>query len=369
MFLGGRDLKDLVLPTGWDGTYLARRMLQDGTTYEAVANNVIAASAAFNAAMAGHDWLGSITFMTQSQRVRYREGAFQPWQRHTEHSLADSVRGQLQGHMIPRTKFDQGLGWTWDYFNDADLEQIQADIESFTDTAEDMYEREAMQRLFKNEDELVDGSSGVAPGPVNGGTSSVPFTPITYQGQSFDATHNHALRLATADGTAVLTMVNHLAEHGHMAPFEMWVSHTDKATWMGINDTTNKIFFRVVPRDDFIYRTDETRGRDGIPPERYFGMFDTPEGAVYLRSFRRLPANYAAMFRPYGAGSQRNPLRWWGSARFGNGIAPLTGMEFGYPQMAIVGYAEYGFGYGADRTNAVLLYVNASGNYVTPTIP
>lgn len=369
MALGVRDLKDLALPAGWDGAYLARQALKDGTTYETIVNELAGAVVAFNNGISAHPWLAMLTSPTTSDTVRYRQGASDAWGQHTEYRMPDADRAAITGHMIPRVKFDKGLGWTWDYMNEAILDDVAEDIMVFSETGLDLFEREAVQRLFRTEDVTV-GASGISPGPANGtGVSSLTFTPKDHAGESFASTHSHTLRYAsTAEGQAAGDMAAHLFEHGHQPPYEMFISEADKVTWAAVSDATNEVYFRNIQRTDFAYSVDETRAAASISADEYLGLLDTPSGAVYLRALQRIPTAYSAMFKPYGINDVRNPLRWRFNPRFGQGISLISGDKLGFPAQSIVGYAEFGFAYGRDRTNAVLLEIDAAGNYATPTI-
>ena len=367
MALGVRDLKDLALPSGWDGAYLAKQALQDGTTYEQVVNSLASAVVAFNSSLISHPWLPMLTSPTERNTVRYRSGASDAWENHTEYKLPDAGRASMTGHMLPREKYDKGIGWTWDYLNDAILEDVTADIRVFLDTGLDLFEREALQRLFKAEAVTV-GSSGSSP-PVADASATLTFTPPDYMGQSFASTHTHLLRYGTsAHGQAAGAMAAHLKEHGHIGPYEMIISDADKTTWASVSDATYRVYFRNAQRTELSYGNDTTLASPTVDPEMYFGLLDTPSGVVYLRSSYRVPTNYAAMYKPYGANDPRNPLRWWYNSRFGPGLTMISADKIGFPVQRIIGYAEFGFGIGADRTNGVLVEFDSAGSYATPTI-
>lgn len=367
MALGVRDLKDLALPAGWDAAYLVKQQLQDGTTYDEVVTALASSVVAFNSTLMTHPWLGKLTSPTERNTVRYRSGDNDDWVAHTEYKLPDATRAGMSGHMLPRDKFDQGIGWTWDYLNDAILEDVSADIRVFLETGLDLFERQALQRFFKAEAVTV-GTAGSSP-PFADASATLAFTPPPYQGQSFASTHTHLLRYATsAHGQAAGAMATHLKEHGHIGPYELIVADADKATWAAVSDATYQVYFRSVQRAEFMYGQDTTLAAAGVNTEEYFGLLDTPSGAVYLRSSYRVPTTFAGMYKPYGMSDPRNPLRWWYNPRFGVGLTTISADKIGFPVQRIIGYAEFGFGVGADRTNGVLCRFDSSGNYSTPTI-
>lgn len=369
MPLGIRDLRNLALPAGWDGAFLERERLQDGTTYEAVVAQLVGAVAGFNGAMGQHPWLPLLTFQTIQNVVRYPTGGNAGrWRDHTEYTAPDAYRAETTGHMIPRYKKDDALGWTWDYLNEAILEDVEADIADFLRGGLDMYEIQALTRLFSSAEVTV-GDTGISPGVCDGGAGSLAFTPPAYGGQSFASTHNHYLRYdSTERGLAIAAMATHLKEHGHMPVFEMWISDTDKGDWAAVDDVASQVSFHQVQRTDIQYATDVTLAAAGINEEAYVGVFETPSGTARVRALTRIPTGYAAMFKVYGANSQQNPLRWLYNERFGAGLVAISGDKLGWPVQKIMGYAEVGFGVGRDRTAAVLLEVDDAGDYGSPTI-
>ena len=97
-------------------------------------------------------------------------------------------------------------------------------------------------------------------------------------------------------------------------------------------------------------------------------LIETPSGIAYIRPMPRIPTNYSGMFKPYGNNNAMNPLKWRFNSRFGQGVVPISGDKIGFPVQHIIGYTEFGFGFGRDRTNGVLLEIDSSGSYGTPTI-
>lgn len=369
MSLGVRDLRDLALPAGWDGAFLERQRLQDGTTYEAVIAQLVGALAAFNASLGAHPWLPLLTFQTTQNTVRYRtDGNTGRWRDHTEYTPPDAYRAETTGHMIERKKKDDALGWTWDYLNEAILEDVNADIADFLYGGLEMYEVGALIRFFKLEEVTV-GDSGISPPYCDGGGGTLAFTPPPYGGATFAAAHIHYLRYSDTEyGAAAAAMAAHLKEHGHMPTWELWISDADKAAWATVADATNRVYFRQVQRTDVQYAVDLSMAGAGVNEETYIGVIETPSGTARVRAMTRIPTGYAGMFKVYGGNSQQNPLRWLYNTKFGAGLVPISGDKLGWPVQKIMGYAEWGFGVGRDRTAAVFLKIAASGDYTTPTI-
>ena len=127
MAKGPRDTSSLVMLTGWDATALKNWQLQDGTSIDAVYNQLNAALGALNAELTSGLWGGLVSFQDQPD-VEYRVGTSNGFEVHTEYGRPDAQRAATEGHMLPLIKYDRALGWTWDYLEDARMPQIQADI-------------------------------------------------------------------------------------------------------------------------------------------------------------------------------------------------------------------------------------------------
>lgn len=366
MTLGVRDLKTLAIPAGWDGAYLAKQAIQDGTTYDALFDQLTSRVALFNQGLQNHPWLGWISSPTTRQTVRYATGTGGAWEDHTEYRGPNPQHAEMTGHMIERKKKDRGLSWTWDYLNDAILEDVQEDIRVFLDTALDAFEQEALTRFFKAEDVTV-GDTGTSPGLVGGG--SLTYTPRDYNGKSFASSHTHLLRYASGDlAEGAAAMTSHLSEHGHMGPYDLWISDVDKATWQALSNDTHRVYFREIPKEGIVFGSNVTVGTASTDAPDAIGFLDTPSGIARIRPSVRIPTNYAGIYKPYNVDDSRNPLRWFYKEQFGRGIVSIAGDKIGFPQYPVMGYAEFGFGIGGDRTNGAVLRIAASGNYTTPTI-
>lgn len=367
--LGISDCKDLVLPGGWDGTYITQEALADGATYEEVFVALAAAVASFNADLNQHPWLSILTFQADVEdfNLEYRQGANQAFQPYTEYAAPDIARGEISGHLIPRELWEFALGWTWKSLREARMTRIDADIMQMVEAARNILEVRALRRLFRMEDDAV-GAGGTSPGFVTA-ASGITYAPPEYYGKTFLSTHEHYLRYA-ARGEAALRMARHLWEHGHQPPYEMLIYDLDASDWGGIQDDTNEVYFRSIKDPEFEYASDLTLVSGAFNRVSYMGALDVKEvGAILLRKVSRVPDEYCAMFKPYGVNDARNSL-WWrgGKAPIGHGLM-LRLAETLQDKVSIAsGLMEFGFGTGQDRTNGVLCKIAEAGAYTTPTI-
>lgn len=372
--LGVADLRQLALPSGWDGDYITQQKLKDGLTYDQVFTRLAAAVAAFNADLTNHPWLFVVCYQADNEdfMLEYSQGARKRFEQHAEYALPDVVRAETSGHLIDIKPWDLALGWTWDYLRKARTSRIDHDIRELTDAAEDVVEIRVLRRLFRLEDDLV-GAAGYSPGFANNAAahagSNISFTPPEHDSVAFLSTHDHYLRYA-GRGQAALMMARHLWEHGHDPPYEMWVYSLDAADWSNVKDDTCQVYFRSVQDPQFEYATDLTLLSAAYARMQYFGALDVKEvGPVFLRKLNRVPDEYCAMFKPYGLNDPRNPL-WWrgGDPPVDHQLISFNTERFGASPFVPIGFMEFGFGVGMDRTSAVLCQIAGSGTYTTPTI-
>lgn len=358
--IGHRNLIDLAVPSGWDAAALERMRLQDGTTIAAVIDLVNAAVRGVNAELASDPLIGLLTFQTSQRTVMYRDGGgTTEMSPHTEYGGPVEERGATDGHMLPRLKRDMGLAWTWDYLNDAIMDDIVADIQVATDRIRNTYQKAVLTRLFSAAHNTVE-TSGVDVGLADGNQSTVIWTPAPYAGASFANTHTHYNERAAVSAANINADAKHLWEHGHTSPYIMLVSETDRATYTALAD--------FVPPDSANIRLSLTQAVAEVT-EEYFGAYKSDYGSLLLRSVQRIPTAYYALVKTYGANNPRNPLRWWFNTKFGPGVYPLQGKQ--YRQFPIEGlqlYAEYGFGGGNERTGATMTEISSGGTYTAATI-
>lgn len=360
MAIGHRNLTDLAVPSGWDAAALERMRLQDGTTIAQVISLVNTAVRGVNAELAADPIIGMLTYQTTNRTVMYRDGGGTGrMDVHTEYGLPVEQRGTTEGHMLPRLKRDMGLAWTWDYLNDAIMDDIMADIQLATDRIRNEFQYAALTRLFSSTHNTVE-TSGVDVGLADGNQSTVIWTPPPYAGASFASSHTHYNERASVSAANINADAKNLWEHGHMPPYIMLVSEADRATYTALTDF-------VAP--------DATGIRMGLTQdvatvgEEYFGAYKSDYGSLWLKSLNRIPTGYYALVKSYGQNNPRNPLRWWYNSKFGPGVYPLAGKQYRtFPIEGLMLYAEYGFGGNDNRTAATVTEIGSGGTFTAPTI-
>ncbi len=360
MAIGPRALVDLALPSGWDGAALERLRLQDGTTIAQVVQMLAAAVNGVNAEIAADPLIGALTYQTSERTVRYRDGGGTgEMDVHTEYGKPIEQRGENEGHMLPRLKRDAGLGWTWDYLNDAIMDDVEADLLLNIDRIRNTFQKAVLTRLFSNAHNTVE-SSGVDVGLADGSQSTVIWTPSPFDGATFLSTHTHYNERAAVSMANLNLDAKHVREHGHMPPYWLLISEADRATWTALAGY-------VKPTIEGIRQgsmTDiATVGDD------FIGAIDSDYGALFLRPSNRIPTGYYAVVKSYGQNHPRNPLRWWYNPKFGPGVQVLSGKSYReFPVEGAMLYTEFGIGANSDRTGAAMTEVAAGGSYTVPTI-
>ena len=369
MTLGYRDLSTLTLATGVDASYLRKWALSDGTTLDVVAAQLNAALGALNAEFTQGVFAQLVSFTDQLE-VGYRVGSSAGFELHTEYGRPDPQHAATEGHMLPLRKWDRALGWTWDYLENARLEQIQADIADAIKDARDLWRVQVMTRLLKRGDDsgaaLGLGASGLSPGFATAAASTgVDFTPPAYGGVTFTTAHEHYVSIAGGAWTAAAfaDAASELLEHGHLPPYTALVSPLDEATIRGLTG------FIPVQQEGVAYAntTLASFGPEYDESGYYIGTISN----IRVRVINGMPQYYGFVWKPYGALSQRNPLRVRlpkGQTRLAVTAAndPRNGSP-AHPLQYMMLRTAFGVGVG-DRTNGTPRYVNnANWSDGTPT--
>lgn len=369
MTLGVKDLKNIALPTAWDGNELARLRLRDGTTYESIVRDIDSALTLVNSGL-NAGYLGRLTSLTTEAAIEYREGGGNGFEDHTEYTQPDRKLAETTGHMLPLKMVDRAMGWTADFLRQARRSQIDADISSLVEDAVDVYEKRVWTRFFKLEEETGKanglGASGVSVPFADGGNGNIDFTPTPRPDRminTFDTTHNHFLRLDGITQANLETAVGHLWEHGHDAPYDLIVSLADLGSWQ---NTTNVTGFR--PKADAIIQYGGLDDIALVESEVYQGAVLTKYGSCRIYANGRIPTGYWSVTKTYGQTDQRNPLKVRYDENYGFGISLVVNQVTLYPFAGAIGQFEFGVGVGADRTAAVFVENDSSGTYTTPTI-
>jgi hypothetical protein len=350
----------LAVPSGWDAAALERIRLQDGTSIAEVINLVNQTVRGVNAELAADPIIGALTYQTTERTVRYRDGGgTTEMDVHTEYGLPVEERGAAEGHMLPRKKRDAGFAWTWDYLNDAIMDDIMTDLQVGADRIRNTFHKAVLTRLFSAAHNTVE-TSGYDVGLADGNQSTVIWTPAPWDGAAFASSHTHYNERAAVSDANLNLDAKHLAEHGHPGPYWLFVSETDRATYTALAN--------YVPPNSQGIQLGATQDV-ALVPEMFMGAIKTDYGSLYIKPMNRIPTGYYAIVKSYGNNNPRNPLRWWFNSKFGAGVYPLTGKQFRqYPIEGLMLYAEYGFGGNTDRTGAAMTEIGSGGTYTAPTI-
>lgn len=362
--LSFEDLKGLALPSLWDTNEILKFRLEDGASFESLLAELNAGMTAFNGTLTGMPQYSTLWAAQDVPEVEYRVGDTNGFEEATEYTYATPRRGATTGHMIGLRSYDRALGWTLRYLQKARRNKLDADVASVLTDARNLWQKKLLERFFRSTAETVGNSAASVPFADGGTADSAYVPPTSPRGETFTSSHNHFLRqAATLSTTSVDAAIETLYEHGHMAPYLIIIPDADRATWAALSN------WRKPTYQDINYQAFATPTAAGLADVSLFdGFYESPTGIAYVWSTPRLPANYYGVYKHYGPGDQRNPLRVRFDPNVGFGFNLVPGMWANKPLEVAVAYSEFGVGVGQDRTNGVAVYLNASGDYVAPTI-
>jgi hypothetical protein len=363
--LGFNDLKQFALPTGWDASELQKYALVDGTTYEELVNDIAVVLSTTAQMMMNDPFYGGLLYFTEELGLEYRDGTAQGGMKErTEYSVGDPQRGKTIGHMLPLKSFDRGFGWTWDFLRKARRTQIDADIQTGIYDVRENWEKTTLTRFFSDTENQL-GSSGFDVPFVKGG-GSVAYTPPAQEGQVFTSSHTHFDRKtddATGWAEALEEGAEHLFEHGILPPYDAIIPYVDKSNFVGLSK-----FIKPDRGVNYIQAPSANALTTARVDEVYFGMYETEIGLVQLRATRRVPANYAGLYKSYGSNDKRNPLAMRVDPKMGPGPVLMRGDRMReYPLEYAQVIHEFGIGV-ANRLNGYACFFDAAGSYTAPTI-
>lgn len=360
--LGFGDLRELQPPALWDLAEMRRIAMADGTTFDQVLTDARDGLQLLNGSLLSMPHYSSLFSVQDNVEVEYPVGVVNGYEDATEYGTPSPQRGKVTGHSLPIKAYDRGMGWTMMYLRNGNARRIDADIRSVVTDSRSLFQLKLLQRFFKSTAENVGATTGASVPFADGGTADANYVPpVAANGKTFLSTHNHYLRvdtIANAVAPAILT----LSEHGHTAPFDIIASEADNATWAGLSK------FKAPMWSEVAYMASTTE-RAQIPDVgTYIGFLETTYGIARIWSTPRLPTNYFGVFKDYGPGDSRAPMRMRINPNTGFGFQLVPGNWVNAPTLMAVSYAEFGVGIGEDRTNGVAVYLNAGGNYTDPTI-
>lgn len=371
--IGAQTILANALPTGVDGTRVARFVLRDGTTFQQTISNLAIAIGGLNTEFVNR--YGYMMSVTEDVFMEYENGgAVTMAPVITDVSQIDAVGGTTIGHMIALAEYGRGIGGSGKYFRDLRASKLNADVAAIIRSIKWRFEYELMNRLFVNTEFPV--GTGYNVPFVNGSGGNVDYTPPGMNGEVFTSTHTHYLGINTATkgyDDALEEMAEHLFEHGHEAPFTAIVSKTDvdAGVYHALADFV-ELKANVVTMID---RGGATSGAENfatgmISMNGVIGYYNTYYGQIDLKISPRVPTKYLGMFKSYGQLSPSNPLavRVHPDVGFGVRLLTETTNDNQYPIKQVSAAFEIGVGVGMDRTNGVVAFVDSSGTWSNPTI-
>lgn len=368
MTFAAHDLKFVQLPVGWDQTYLKNYAMADGITLDRVVTEMETALRLFNGEAA---WYDKFTTVTDELTVEYEQGDLVT-EAHSEYTPPKGQRTDYTGHMLPVLERDLGFRFTKDFFVKGSFRRVQGSIRAGIDAFRQFREYLILRRALRRADDTGIsnglGSTGISPGFATAAANTgVDFQPSRYGGVAFTTDHEHYLGYAAANlATALSAAINHLREHGHTPPFELWIPSASVATVMALTGAVAITPTTQVPGSN----TAQTIA----PPDTvndaayYVGSYgDGKGGDAWVRVVPRMPTNYYWMGKPYGFGDPRNPfmVRWdprWGP----EGVLHIAD-NVNYPLADSYMFEARGIGVG-DRTNGVAIFIDAGAAWVEATV-
>jgi hypothetical protein len=367
--LGFADLKDTSLPSLWDAAELKKIELADSTSFEQIVQEVQVSLGGLNAELLGLPHYSGMFAVDDEAAMEYPIGVSNGVEEATEYGMPDPQRGATTGHMLPLKQWDRAMGWTMMYLRKHRAKKLDADVRSAITDARNHFQKRLLTRFFSSSGNTV-GSTSNADVPLadGGSTDSNYVPPDSPEGESFTSSHDHILDTGdlTDDAIGITDLeycVEHLQEHGHQGPYELIVPRGDLSSWTDVTGWKKPEWPGIVYHSSAVERANIA----GI--ENYAGYIETQYGVCRVWATPRLESsgNYWGLFKSYGAGDPRNPLRLRIDPSYGFGWNIVPGNWVNSPVELLLMYAEFGVGIGEDRTNGVIAYTGGA-SWSDPTI-
>lgn len=361
--LGFAGLAQNALPDLWDAATIEKVKLEGGKALDDVLGEANTALAAVGAEFLGHPQYAGLFAVQNTPEVKYNSGTNVGVEEIVDYAIPNPHRGQTRGHTLPLRNWGAALGWTMLGLPERDMMDIENDISLAVGGARDSFQKRALRRFFRMEGEAV-GATALASAPfADGGTADASYIPPTSKaGNTFAATHDHFVRVAALSTTNIDAHILSLSEHGHEAPFTIIIPEVDAGSWSALASWVPPSY------EGIVYATDADRAAGLSDVMTFQGIYKSPHGPAWVWKTPRLPTAYYGIYKSYGPGDPRNPLRMRVMKSYGFGFKIVPGTFVNRPNEYAFYLAKYDFGVGADRTNGVCALVAGSGDYVTPTI-
>jgi hypothetical protein len=368
--LGFSDLKSNALPTLWDEAEITKARLEDGTSLGALQAELRAALMGVNRELLAMPHYSDLFSVQDTPEIEYPIGTSNGFEEATEYAAPDPRRGKTYGHMLPIKPYDRSLGWTIMHLMKSRRQTVEADLRSVVIDARKLFQQKLLTRFFDDTANTV-GATSLADLPFANSTNDVSgyIPPVSPEGEEFANTHDHfhgygtsGITQDTIDQSAVEVALEHLQEHGHSSPFDLVGSRTDVASW---TNTTNVTGWKAPEWPGILYHASAVERAPTMVSD-FFGYIETDYGIVRVWLTPRVPTYHFGVFKTYGPGDQRNPLRVRIASNIGFGFNLVPGNWTNAPTQLLVAYTEFGVGV-ADRVNGVCVDLDAS-TYSAPTI-
>ncbi len=377
--LGARAALDLVLPASIDASRVLAFQLRNGMTAAEMIARAVAACTVKNQAIVAR--YGGLIYLTQSPYAYYTAGSGdgrRKTPKKTEFKIADGVRSEQNGHMLPIDDFVDATAWTPEYLRDAWETQLNADVQVVTDSWQARFDTQFLTRVLTNTENPL-GSGYDVPWAIGTGTN-VNFIPPQYGSYpAFDSTHIHFIAQAggvsAANCQTILEKgVKDLRHHGKTGRLTALVSEADVASYNGI---TGGKFVKFVPQGLGIQPVTGASGApvfisqediEGMPGE-IFGLYLSDLGpTVLVRAHEGIPTAYGFMSKSYGTNHPNNGIAVREHPAQGFGLLPDPQLTKSVnPQLDYIQFkGVHGVGVN-DRLNGVALYLGGA-SWVNPTI-
>lgn len=311
--LGARALINLAIPTGLDGSKILQIQLRDGRTAQQVIAEAAAVVGQVNTDLA--NLYSGLWYITENFYAIYRQGESSRSETplKSEFVMADAVRSDTIGHMLPMFDYEDAVAWTPLYLRRAYSSHLTADLQLIAERWKNRVAKQLWTRsLTDNENAIEDSTTGYDVGWAIGTGTNVDYIPPQYSNKVFTTSHTHYKYLDDDSndwGDLLEDMVEELRHHGFGGRLVCFVSGDDVAEWTALTEFVelNPSGVTVVAGNSSAPIRVAAGENEGLPGEP-FGYVKDDRGLVELRFDYRVPTNYCFLTRTYGPNNPMNAL-------------------------------------------------------------
>lgn len=374
--LGPRAAIDWALPTGIDADEILKFQLRSGLSGAQVIGMAAGQIGAVNVDLVRQ--YGGILSMTEGQFAFARQGETSRSQTplKAEFAIADAVRSDEIGGMLPIADYEDAVAWTPIYLRDARQSQIDADLQLIADRWRNRVEYDLLTRIFTNTENSIGDSGYDVPWAIGTGTN-VDYIPPQYSSYVFSSSHSHFnYHNDTTEGvdwaTALEAAALDLRHHGLSGPLQAFFGDSDLDEVIALTNFVelNPTNIQIIAGNSSAPIYAATGELNGVPGE-LFGFYKSKKwGLIELYRWPRIPENYGFMTRSFGNNNPRNGLavREHPVAGFGMRVDPQVTNSL-MPELDFVLFkATHGVGVN-NRLNGVAMYLAAgAAAWANPSI-